>query len=398
MTSSSSPGPFRPALASGLSAVVMWGLAPVATRAAVLHLGPLPLLVLRALLAGLIVLPWTGPALRRQRRANPAQPGRAGSAQPGFARLAAAGLLGMVGYFLPVAVGIQWLPASTAALILATEPIWIMCLGRLCCGERVTRGAWLGSAVALGGVAALAGPRVLAAGAGGRVLAGLGLVMLGTMLFAAYTVVLRPVTEAYGARAATAASTAVGAVPYLALLPFALASHQLAHCPPSAWMDLVFLAVGSTVAGMLLWNIAVLRLGSSQAGLLLFLEPCVGVTGGVFLLGEHLSAAAAGGGALVMAGLVLAWRAAHVSLRNEAASPEVPLTDPSSQDPDAKDPAKDPAVGDASVPRPTPAVTHDRPLLPDRTTDETDVGWGDRPDPDDRDRLLQDRPPHWDDY
>jgi drug/metabolite transporter (DMT)-like permease len=312
MTSSSSSGPSRPALASGLSAVIMWGLAPVATRAAVLHLGPLPLLVLRALLAGVIVLPWAGPALRRQTRANPAQRG-----QPGFARLAAAGLLGMVGYFLPVAVGIQWLPASTAALILATEPIWIMCLGRLCCGERVTRGAWLGSVVALGGVAALAGPRVLAAGSGGRALAGLGLVILGTMLFAAYTVVLRPVTEAYGARAATAASTAVGAVPYLALLPFALGSHQLAHCPPSAWMDLVFLAVGSTVAGMLLWNIAVLRLGSSQAGLLLFLEPCVGVTGGVFLLGEHLSAVAAGGGALVMAGLVLAWRAAHVSLQNE---------------------------------------------------------------------------------
>ncbi len=86
------------------------------------------------------------------------------------------------------------------------------------------------------------------------------------------------------------------------------------------------------------------------------------------------------------------------------ASPEVPLTDPSTQDPDAKDPdakdpgTKDPAVRDASVPRSTPAVTHDRPLLPDRTTDETDVGWGDRPDPDDRDRLLQDRPPHWDDY
>ena len=392
MTSSPSSGPSRPALASGLSAVVMWGLAPVATRAGVLHLGPLPLLVLRALLAGLIVLPWAGPALRRQSRANPAQPG---SAQPGFARLAAAGLLGMVGYFLPVAVGIQWLPASTAALILATEPIWIMCLGRLCCGERVTRGAWLGSVVALGGVAALAGPRVLAAGSGGRALAGLGLVMLGTMLFAAYTVVLRPVTEAYGARAATAASTAVGALPYLALLPFALGSHQLAHCPPSAWVDLVFLAVGSTVAGMLLWNIAVLRLGSSQAGLLLFLEPCVGVTGGVFLLGEHLSAAAAGGGVLVMAGLVLAWRAAHVSLRNEAANPEVPLTDPSSQD---RDGARDVGAEDASVPRGKPAATHDSPLLPDRTTDETDVGWGDRPDPDDRDRLLQDRPPHWDDY
>jgi hypothetical protein len=38
------------------------------------------------------------------------------------------------------------------------------------------------------------------------------------------------------------------------------------------------------------------------------------------------------------------------------------------------------------------------PALPDRSTDETDAGWGDRPDRDDDDsRLRQDRPPHWDD-
>jgi drug/metabolite transporter (DMT)-like permease len=306
----STSSPSRPALTSGLAAVIMWGLAPVATRAVVLHLGPLPLLVLRALLSGVIVLPWALPALRRL--------DRAGAASPGLGRLTAAGLLGMVGYFLPVAVGIQWLPASTAALILATEPVWIMCLGRLCYRERVTRWAWLGSAVALCGVAILAGTRVMAAGSGGRTLAGIGLVMLGTVLFAAYTIVLRPVTEAYGARAATAASTAIGALPYLALLPFALRAHQIANKPPSTWADLAFLAVGSTVAGMLLWNIAVARLGSSRAGLLLFLEPCVGVTGGILLLGEHMPVTAVGGGVLVMAGLVIAWRSAHVSLRNEA--------------------------------------------------------------------------------
>jgi drug/metabolite transporter (DMT)-like permease len=292
-----------PALASGLAAVIMWGLAPVATRAVVLHLGPLPLLVLRALLSGVIVLPWALPALRRIDRA-------------GFTRLAIAGLLGMVGYFLPVAVGIQWLPASTAALILATEPVWIMCLSRLCHGEPVARSAWLGSGIALCGVAVLAGPRLAA---GSHALLGMGLVMLGTMLFAAYTIALRPVTEQYGARAATAASTAVGAVPYLALLPWIFSHHQsawFAHQPTSTWADLVFLAAGSTAAGMLAWNLAVARLGSSQAGLLLFLEPCVGVTGGIVLLGEHLSPVGAVGGALVMTGLVVAWRAARVSLRH----------------------------------------------------------------------------------
>ena len=43
---------------------------------------------------------------------------------------------------------------------------------------------------------------------------------------------------------------------------------------------------------------------------------------------------------------------------------------------------------------------HDDDLLPDRTSDERDVGWGDDAADDrsaDDERLLADRPPHWDD-
>ena len=79
--------------------------------------------------------------------------------------------------------------------------------------------------------------------------------------------------------------------------------------PGAAWGELGFLALGSTVAGMLLWNLAVARTGSTRAGLLLFLEPLVGVTGGVVLLGERLSAGTAAGGGLVMLGVGVAWTA-----------------------------------------------------------------------------------------
>jgi hypothetical protein len=34
-------------------------------------------------------------------------------------------------------------------------------------------------------------------------------------------------------------------------------------------------------------------------------------------------------------------------------------------------------------------------VLPAQTSDDTDLGWGERPDPND-DRLLDERPPHWD--
>ena len=34
-------------------------------------------------------------------------------------------------------------------------------------------------------------------------------------------------------------------------------------------------------------------------------------------------------------------------------------------------------------------------VLPDRSEDDRDNGWGEREDPDDDERFLRDRPPHW---
>ncbi len=42
------------------------------------------------------------------------------------------------------------------------------------------------------------------------------------------------------------------------------------------------------------------------------------------------------------------------------------------------------------------AEPDDKPVLPAQSEDEAGVGWGDAPEPDDEDRLRQDRPPHWD--
>lgn len=34
-------------------------------------------------------------------------------------------------------------------------------------------------------------------------------------------------------------------------------------------------------------------------------------------------------------------------------------------------------------------------MLPAKSRDETDVGWGEPPEPDDEERLRRERPPHW---
>jgi hypothetical protein len=51
---------------------------------------------------------------------------------------------------------------------------------------------------------------------------------------------------------------------------------------------------------------------------------------------------------------------------------------------------------DAGIVRPGPGKADDKPVLPVQSTDETSVGWGEAPEPDDEERLRQDRPPHWD--
>src|SRR5690348_16906552 len=70
-------------MAGGLAAVSLWGLAPVATRALLSEAAPLPVLVLRQMLASCVLLPWALPMLLRLDWRS-------------LARLVIAGVLGMV--------------------------------------------------------------------------------------------------------------------------------------------------------------------------------------------------------------------------------------------------------------------------------------------------------------
>ena len=265
----------------------LWGLAPVATRSLVPELAPLPLLTLRQLLAAGVLLPWAVPALRRIDARD-------------LPRFIVAGLLGMVGYNLPVTVGLQWLPASSAGLLLATEPVWVLVIGLVFLGERAGPRVLAGTGVALAGVAVIAGPAALSPGSGTRAVAGAALVLLATLAFGGYMVVLRPLSQKYGPVSATATSSVAGALPYLALAGTAWPP----RLSPPAGAELLFLALGSTVAGMLLWNLAVVR-GGAGISRLLYLEPVVSVLGAMVFLGERVTAAVLAGGVLVIAGVLM---------------------------------------------------------------------------------------------
>ena len=56
--------------------------------------------------------------------------------------------------------------------------------------------------------------------------------------------------------------------------------------------------------------------------------------------------------------------------------------------PEAKASSRSPNVGRSA--------RSDMPLLPVQSQEDTDVGWGEQPRPEDDERLQRERPPHWD--
>jgi hypothetical protein len=68
-----------------------------------------------------------------------------------------------------------------------------------------------------------------------------------------------------------------------------------------------------------------------------------------------------------------------------------------SPDTEPEQPDDDASVADDTPAPPTPpARTESGPLLPTQSREDTDAGWGEYRERDDDDRLLRDRPPHWD--
>ena len=224
------------------------------------------------------------------------------------ARLAAVGLLVVVGYHVSLNVGTGFTTSGTAALVVALAPAVTLVLAAALGLERVTVRRVAGLAVAFAGVAV-----VVLLGAGGELSLASAkgpLIVLGAPVsFALYNVLLQPLLDRYGLLAVTAASSLVGT---LALLPLARASTVDAVAGISAGEAalVLYLGVLCTLLGYLAWNVGLRGLGSTNAVTYAYGIPVLAVAFGAVLLDESVTGWLAVGGALVLAGVATAQRAA----------------------------------------------------------------------------------------
>lgn len=282
--------PSRVAFAAILVAVVLWGLAPVATRYLVLNADPLGVLGIRFALCSLCylpVLPWLKLGTVSWNRRT-------------LFLLAACGIVGVVGYNVPMTLGIRDVHAGFAGILLSTEPLWIALLSVVVLKHRLTAPLAWGLAVAFAGVVTLSVGNGLTVST--SMFGGAALVLLGAFMWGAYSVAVGPLVRRYGALRVSAVTMWIGTVPLLAICAPGMLSTSL---DATGWLVLFLYGLGPNLIGMLLWNYGLSRVPGPQAGLLLNLYPVVSVTGGVTLLDEPLTAMTVTGGLIVLAGLLL---------------------------------------------------------------------------------------------
>jgi len=211
------------------------------------------------------------------------------------------GFAGVAGYNYLFMVGLQTVPASRGALIMALNPAATMIGAALFLREPITIAKIVGTLLALTGVAVELGggnPLALVSGEIGEG----ELALFGCVVgWAAYTLIAKNVTG-LSALAVTTYAALIGML-MLAALVVTRGDPLVPHASLRVWLALVYMGVLGTALAFVWFLEGVKTLGPARAAIFVNLVPVAAITLGLLLLGERLTVAMLVGAALVVAGV-----------------------------------------------------------------------------------------------
>ena len=222
-------------------------------------------------------------------------------------------ICGIYLYNLCFLYGMQYITAGRGALVVATTPVITLLAAAWLLREGMTPLKALGSVLAFAGCLTVIGKGDPIALFRGRVGMGDVLILGCAFMWSTYTMIGRLGTQSLaqrnlGALVMTAYACCAG---FVLLLVTALIDQPAQLSPqysPLAWIAILFLGLLGTTLGFTWFSAAVQRIGASRASIFINLVPVAAVLQGALLLGERLDASVLGGGALVIAGVMLTQR------------------------------------------------------------------------------------------
>jgi drug/metabolite transporter (DMT)-like permease len=271
-------------------AAIFFGASVVAVRIAVRDITPLTLAFLRfaigavVLLAGLAL--FRRDLLRVSRRDVP--------------YLALLGAIFYGAFPITFNAGLRYIPASRAALILATMPLWTVMLARTLARERLSRRQLAGVLISIAGVAVVMVNR----GASGGSTRGDLLLVATAVLGAIYNVLARRAVLRHGGMTVTVYAMIFGSLVLAPALATPPPLHVGALGAGSIWLVL-FLGIPGGALAFTLWTSALRRLSPTQVAVYINLNPLAATALAATVLHEQLSAAFVVGFVAVATGLMI---------------------------------------------------------------------------------------------
>lgn len=220
--------------------------------------------------------------------------------------VAAFGATSIAGFNAMLYLALEETTVVQATLISAMLPALVIAAARVFLGQPI------GARQVAGVVLSFAGVAVIVARGDPQVLLGLVLnrgdlwMLIAVCFWAAQTLLLRFIPQGIDLLAFQLAAFVAGSI---IELPFYLDETLRGHPMPltlTAFLMIAYIAIGASAIGYTLWNLGVLRIGPKAAGYFGNLYPVFGAMLGIVVLGEPLQGYHAIGGAVVLAGILLA--------------------------------------------------------------------------------------------
>jgi drug/metabolite transporter (DMT)-like permease len=287
---------------SALLTIIIWGTTFISTKILLVDFQPVEILFFRfvmGLLALLIVYPWRLKGTNCQQELT----------------FAAAGLCGICLYYLLENIALTYTMASNVGVIISIAPFFTALLSHLFLKEEKPRASFLiGFIVAMAGIALISfNGSKLELNPTGDLLA-----LLAALIWACYSVLTKKISGyGYHTILTTRRVFCYGILfmlPALFLFDFNL---NLVRLSNSVYLfNILFLGLGASALCFVTWNFAVKTLGAVKTSVYIYMVPVITVMTSVAILHEKITALAAVGTALTLAGLLLS--ESKLFLRKEA--------------------------------------------------------------------------------
>jgi len=279
------------ALASFVAVCVIWGTTYLAIRVAIETLPPFLMSGARWLLAGTLL--WAG--LRARGRRLPPRSSWRAVAVIAF-------LLLIVGNGAVVWAE-QFVTSGLTAVIIASNPFWMVAIDALFGGDRVSGRAVTGLTVGFLGIVLLVWPELRGTGAAGPgFLAGVLALQLACAGWAAGSSWSKRHSQHADVFAMTALQMLIGGVMFLGVATLA-GEWQMVHASSRSLVAFLYLATVGSIGGYVAYTYALKHLPVALVSLYAYINPIIAVVLGMLLLGEPFTIRMAVAAVIVLLGV-----------------------------------------------------------------------------------------------